>query len=80
MQRFAGCVDWARRASGEPSGMNKVGMSKHDRSWRNSIEPAEPICAAINHDPRVLVLDQQRAVALVPPRVHVDFAPRTEKG
>ncbi len=39
-----------------------MGMRKHDCSGRDTIEPPEPVHSAINHDPNVGPLNEQRAM------------------
>jgi hypothetical protein len=43
------------------------------------MQSVEPIRATINHDPSVPVLNEQRAMAVVPTRAHLDLAARAEK-
>jgi len=43
------------------------------------MQPAEPVCPTIDHDPSVVVLDEQRTMASVLTRARLDLAPRTEK-
>src|SRR5208337_5563083 len=55
-------VDRTRSSLDEASRVVGVHMREDDRAWRNSVETAQPVRPAIDHDADVLLLDKQRAV------------------
>jgi len=59
--------------------MVDVSVRQHNCGRRNTMQSAEPVRATINHDPSVAVLNEQRAMAVVPTRAHLNLAARAEK-
>ena len=79
IQCLLGRVDGARRAFGKAEGMIEVCVRQHDRCGRNAIEPAQPVCATIDHDAGITMLDEQRAVASMATRMDFNSAACAEK-
>jgi len=61
------------------AGMIWVRVCQHDGRRRNGSQSAKPIRATVNHDSSIVVLDEQRTVALMPTGANLDFAPRAKK-
>lgn len=61
--RFLRRIGPARSAFREPFGMVGVGGRRQDRSRRKGARPAEPVRAAIDHDPSIFAFDKQAATA-----------------
>src|SRR6516162_3665993 len=59
-----------------------IGMCvcEYDRSWRNRAEPSQPIRPTIDHDTRMAIMNEQRAMASVPARTDLDFTTSAEEG
>jgi len=55
-------------------------MCEYDRSRRDRAEPPQPVRPTVNHDTGVVVVNEQRAVASVPPGTELDFTPSAEEG
>src|SRR6516164_7359576 len=80
VQCFLGGVDRARSAFGKARGMIGMCVSEYDRSWCNRAELSQPVRAAIDHDTRILIVNEQRAMASVPARTDLDFTTSAEEG
>ena len=77
--RLVGGINRTRRPFGKPASMIEVCMCQHEGRRRNGLQLAEPVSSAIDHDPSILVLDQQGTMTSVPSRARFDLAPRAEK-
>ena len=77
---FLGGVDRTRSAFGKARRMIGMCMCEYDRSRRDRAEPPQPVRPTVDHDTSVVVVNEQRAVASVPPGTELDFTPSAEEG
>jgi hypothetical protein len=54
-------------------------MGQHDGGWTQRSHPTEPIRAAVDYDPRFLILHQKSAVPAMAPRSQLDFTASAEE-
>jgi len=61
---------------------NVIGMSmgKQDRRLRNPSELSKPVCTAIDHDTRIAMLDEERAMISMPAGARLYASSGPEKG
>lgn len=79
LQCFLCCVDRARRTVGQPLGMVRMRMGKHDGARGDRRKLSQPVRPAIDHHLRTFVPDEQRAVTLAQASADSDLAARTKK-
>ena len=74
-----GRVYRARGTVSKPGRVVGVRVREDDRSRAQPRKPIAPVEATIDHHLAAAVADEQRAVASVPARSRLDFAPRAEE-
>jgi hypothetical protein len=76
---YLGRIDRTWGALGEACSVVVVCMCKDNRCRGKDAETMEPVGAAVDHDPGVTLLNQQRAVPAMPSRPDCRLAARAKK-
>ena len=73
-------VDRTGGAGAQAVGVIGMGMGQHDRVWRQLGAAAEPVRAAVDHDPSAAVVDHRGTVPAMSPASRLDVAASPEEG